>query len=281
MVPQAEYEADVQVCLEEGVHFIASGGALPMTLAELAGSNRKTKLLPIVSSERAFRLILKRWKRSGRYPDGVIVEGPNAGGHLGFSREELANPDYYCLEKIVVRVREVIEKEGIDIPIIAAGGIYTGADIRDIMSHGASGAQMGTRLVTTKESEAPREFKDAYLNCNQEDIGIIESPLGLLGRAIKNDFLEQAMAGKKHPKKCFECISGCAGVGEEVVTEEVTKLVGGAPFCYTMALVNAKKGKMKHGFAFAGVNAYRAKETGIISVHELFEILKREYEESA
>lgn len=279
LTPQTNYKEAVQVALEEGAHFIAAGASLPLDLAELVGDNTKTKLIPIISSERALRLICRSWKRYNRVPDAVIVEGPKAGGHLGFSPKELANPDYYCLEEIIPRIVDEVKKQGVDIPIIAAGGIYTGADIRNIMCLGASGVQMGTRFVTTDVCEAPPEFKNVYLAAEKEDIEVFESPLGLQGRAIKNDFLEQAMAGKKRPKKCFKCINGCAGVGIKGKTEEES--INPAPYCYYLALINAKKGKLKNGFAFAGVNAYRAKETGIISVHELFQILKREYDEAA
>ncbi len=149
-----------------------------------------------------------------------------------------------------------------NIPVIAAGGIYTGADIHKFMQLGAQGVQMGTRFVATDECDAFQEFKDAYLNCKKEDIVIIDSPVGLPGRAIRDDFLERVSTGVKESFKCpWKCLRTCD--------------FKNVAYCIALALTNAKKGNMEKGFAFAGANAYRVDK--IISVKELIETLIKEY----
>jgi NAD(P)H-dependent flavin oxidoreductase YrpB (nitropropane dioxygenase family) len=195
----------------------------------------------------------------------VVVEGPLAGGHLGFKKEHINDPDY-ALEKILPDVVSVIEpyqkKFNKSIPVIAAGGIYTGADIHKFMELGAEGVQLGTRFVTTYECDASIEFKEAYLRCKKEDIVIIDSPVGLPGRAILNKFLERVSSGVKMPFKCpWKCLRTCD--------------FKNVPYCIGRALTNAKKGDIENGFAFAGANAYRADK--IISVKALIETLVEEY----
>lgn len=266
MVPLTNFRELVEAAVDEGIDIIFAGGALPMKLAEIMVElrNKSVKLVPIVSSVRALQLICRSWSRVGRSPDAVVVEGPLAGGHLGFSEEEVNDPEI-TLEKIIKSVRTEINENWPDIPVIAAGGIYTGEDIKKFLNLGASGVQMGTRFITTEECEAPVEFKQAYLDAKEEDIVLIKSPLGLMGRAIQNDFLREVKEGKRHPGKCkYNCIKDCAQEN--------------APYCIFWALTNAKQGKLKSGFAFAGANAWRATE--IVTVHELMTELMREYEEA-
>ena len=151
------------------------------------------------------------------------------------------------------------------IPLIAAGGIYTGEDINNIMKLGASGVQMGTRFVTTDECDASHGFKQAYIDADEKDIEIIKSPVGMPGRAIFSNFIQKVRDGKKQPKKCpFKCIKTC----------DIDK----SPYCIIIALINALKGNFEHGYAFAGSNAFRA--TKISSVKEIFQSLIKEYKES-
>lgn len=132
------------------------------------------------------------------------------------------------------------------------------------MELGASGVQMGTRFVTTEECDASVEFKNCYLQCREEDIIIIDSPVGMPGRALRNSFLASVEAGVQHPTGCpFQCIRTC----------DVTQ----SPYCIAIALLNAKKGAMDRGFAFAGQNAYRADR--IVPVHELMYEIEKEYME--
>jgi nitronate monooxygenase len=266
MVALTNFVDMVKISLEEKIDIIFSGAGLPLNLPQFLKGG-KTKLVPIVSSGRAARIICKIWVDRYKYlPDAFVVEGPKAGGHLGFKRENIFDPDY-TLEKLVPDVMEAVrpfeEKFRRKIPIIAAGGIYTGEDIHKFLMLGASGVQMGTRFVATHECDASLEFKKAFLDSKKEDIVIIDSPVGLPGRAIKNEFIDDIEKGKRRPFKCaYHCIKTC----------DYKK----SPYCIALALTNAKKGNLKKGFAFAGANAYRVDR--IISVKELIDTLKEEYE---
>ncbi|MCK4959526.1 MAG: nitronate monooxygenase, partial [Planctomycetes bacterium] len=225
-----------------------------------------TKFVPIVSSGKAAKLIFRSWaKQFNHIPDAVVVEGPLAGGHLGFTKEHLDDPDY-ALEKLLPGVIDAVkpfeEKFGKKVPVIAAGGIYTGADIHKIIQLGAQGVQMGTRFVATDECDASQIFKDAYVSCKKEDIVIINSPLGLPGRAILGEFLKRIASGARETFKCtWKCLRTCD--------------FKNVPYCIGLALTNAKKGDLEHGFAFAGANAWRVDE--IVSVNDLVETLAGEY----
>ncbi len=269
MVALSNYADMVTTAVAEGIDIIFSGGGLPLDLPQLLKSESGPKLVPIVSSGRAARIICKRWsERHERLPDAVVVEGPMAGGHLGFKPGELTDGDH-DLEKLVpeviAEIRPFEEKYGVSIPVIAAGGIYTGRDISKFLQLGAAGVQMGTRFVTTNECNASNEFKQAYIDSREEDIIVIKSPVGMPGRAIRNQFLDDVSNGKKKPYKCpYHCIKTC----------DFKK----SPYCIFFALVNAQRGKLRNGFAFAGANAFRATE--IVSVHDLMTSLVREYEET-
>jgi len=271
MVALTDFEYLAKVAIEEGIDIIFFGAGLSFNLPKLLkDTDKKTALVPIVSSARAAGIIAKKWSdKFGRVPDAIVVEGPKAGGHLGFKEEQITK-DVYALENLVPEVVEILksfeEKYQKPIPVIAAGGIYTGADIRKFLKLGAAGVQMATRFVTTHECDASIEFKQAYIDANEEDLVIINSPVGLPGRAIKNKFLEGVAQGKKTPIKCtYHCLKSC-------IPEK-------SPYCISYALINAKRGNLSGGFVFAGANAYLATE--IISVHELFEILIREYAEAS
>jgi len=267
MVAMSNFADMAKTSIEEGIDVIFAGAGLPLNLPSFLKESSHTKLVPIVSSARAASIIAKRWFEKHKYvPDAFVVEGPRAGGHLGFKGEQITDPDYK-LEKIVseviAEVKKIEEKVGKLIPVIAAGGIYSGEDIYRFLHLGASGVQMATRFVATEECDASIEFKNAYVNCEKEDIKIIKSPVGMPGRAIANDFVNDVEEGKKKPFKCpYHCIITC-----DYQT---------SPYCITLALMNAKLGKMKHGFAFAGANAYRIEK--IVSVKELINSLVNEYD---
>lgn len=269
MVALSNFADMVRTAIEEKIDIIFSGAGLPLNLPAFLDEARKTKLVPIVSSARAAGLIVKRWFEKYQYiPDAIVVEGPMAGGHLGFKPEQLDNPDY-SLENLVTEVIEEMkpfeEKFQKAIPVIAAGGIYTGEDIYKFLQLGAAGVQMATRFVTTIECDASEDFKKTYINSRKEDIGIIKSPVGMPGRAIINKFIDDVNAGEKKPFKCpYHCIITCDHKN--------------SPYCIALALLNAQKGNLKHGFAFAGENAYRAKE--IVSVNELMDSLVTEYNDA-
>jgi len=270
MVALSNFADMARTAIEEGIDIIFSGAGLPLNLPQFLNGTVKTKLVPIVSSARAAGIIAKRWSEKYNYlPDAIVVEGPRAGGHLGFKEQMIGDPEY-SLEKLVPEVIEAIkpyeERYKKPIPVIAAGGIYTGEDIYRFFKLGALGVQMATRFVTTYECDASAKFKQTYVDSKKEDIVIIKSPVGMPGRAIKNAFLDDVRQGKRKPFKCpYHCIITCD--------------YKNSPYCIASALINAKKGNLSHGFAFAGENAYRAK--GIISVKELIEILTEEYKDAS
>ncbi|MBQ3582194.1 MAG: nitronate monooxygenase [Alistipes sp.] len=267
MVALTNFADMVRTSIEEKADIIFSGAGLPLNLPSFLKEGSTTKLAPIVSSARALKVICRRWiGEYGYVPDAVVVEGPKAGGHLGYSNDQISDPAY-SLENIVPEVvaaaREIGEQNGRYIPVIAGGGIYTGEDIHNIMALGADAVQMGTRFVTTEECDASPLFKQSYLDAKQEDIEIIQSPVGMPGRAVHNSFLEKVKQGLKQPKSCpFNCIKTC----------DVTH----SPYCIMLALYNAFKGKLENGYAFAGENAWRCEK--ILSVKELISSLKAEFD---
>lgn len=259
MVAMSNFADMVNTAISEKVDIIFSGAGLPLDLPKFLTPESKTKLVPIVSSGRAAKIICEKWQSVHNYlPDAIVVEGPKAGGHLGFKKEQI-NDSHFTLEKLVPdvvnEVRFFEDKYGKEIPVIAAGGIYTGQDIFNIMQKGAKGVQLGTRFVTTVECDASMDFKQAYIHAHKKDIEIIQSPVGMPGRAVNNSFLDKVKEGLKIPIKCpFHCIKTC----------EVTS----SPYCIIAALYNAYKGNMENGYAFAGSNAYLA--TKITTVKEIF-----------
>ncbi|WP_031482203.1 NAD(P)H-dependent flavin oxidoreductase [Maridesulfovibrio frigidus] len=267
MVALTDFAEQVTASIKEGVDIIFSGAGLPLDLPKYLADGAKTKLVPIVSSGRAASIICKKWiSRFDYVPDAFVVEGPKAGGHLGFQREQLDDPAF-ALESILPDVLEAVkkfeEKTGKKIPVIAAGGIYTGEDICKFIKMGASGVQLGTRFVATHECDADDKFKQSYVDSTEDDMTVIQSPVGLPGRAIKNAYLTEVYSGNKTPFKCaFKCLKTC-----DVET---------TPYCIATALISAQRGKLKHGFAFAGANAYRTKK--IVSVKELMAELTSEFE---
>jgi nitronate monooxygenase len=267
MVALTNFGELVKTALDEGIDIIFSGAGLPLDLPRYRRGGDRTKLVPIVSSGRAARIIAKRWTERFDYPpDAVVVEGPRAGGHLGFKPEQIADPAYALerlLAEVLAEVRPFEATAGCPIPVVAGGGVYTGADMHRFLQLGAAGVQMATRFVTTHECDASPAFKEAYLRATSEDLIIIQSPVGMPGRAIRNQFLADVATGKRMPFTCpYHCIVTC----------DYTK----SPYCIALALINAQRGRMDHGFAFSGENAHRA--TAIVSVKALMGTLLAEYQ---
>ena len=268
MVALSNYADLVKTSIKEGIDIIFSGAGLPLDLPKYLTSDSKTRLVPIVSSARGAALICNKWKANYDYlPDAIVVEGPKAGGHLGFKLEQLED-DNFSLERIIPEViavaNEIGEKNGRYIPVIAAGGIYTGADIDKFFEMGVAGVQMGTRFVTTVECDASDKFKQAYINAQPSDVRIIKSPVGMPGRAISSHFLDEVDAGNKQPKNCpVNCIKTCD--------------INTAPYCIIASLTAALKGNFKHGYAFAGSNVWRNDK--IVTVKELVSTLVQEFNE--
>ena len=267
MVAVNDFHSLLRVAIEEKVDLVFLGAGLPIRgipVEDLRSAG--VKVVPIVSSARAAGLVFRSWvKKYEDIPDAVVVEGPKAGGHLGFKEDQIDDADF-ALENILPEV--VTEIKGYEdewcrtIPVIAAGGIYTGSDIYNIFKLGAKAVQLGTRFVATHECDADIRFKEAYISCRKDDIKIIKSPVGMPGRAIGNSFLKDVTSGKKKSHKCaWQCLKSC-----DIKT---------APYCMSLALNNARKGILDKGVAFAGSNAYRVDK--IISVKELLKELKEQY----
>jgi nitronate monooxygenase len=260
MMALTDHEALIKVAIEEKIDMIFIGAGLPLNVPHFiikeGLTGHTTKLIPKVSSAKAANLIFRYWEsKYNLIPDAVVVEGPMAGGHLGFHKENLGSnmvPLSRLVEETVAVVRPFEERYGVAIPVIAGGGLYTGKDIYNILEAGAKAVKIGTRFVTTHECDASLAYKKSYLAAAKEDIIIIDSPVGLPGRVVKNDFVQQILNGETRPFKCpWKCLSSCN-------YKEV-------PFCIAQALFNSAKGNMDEGFAFAGTNAWLATEINHVS----------------
>lgn len=247
MVATQRYEEYVKTAVKAGVDLIISGAGLPIDLPKYV-EGTKTKIAPIVSSLKSLNVICRMWERKyKKAPDLVVIEGPKAGGHLGFSREELdtfTDESYDgVIRSIIETVKEYGEKFSKKIPVVVAGGIYDRADMDHALSLGADGVQMGTRFVTTEECDAAPEYKQAYIRAEKEDICIVQSPVGMPGRAIKNAFMDRVKTEKCRIEHCYHCIVTCRPA-------EI-------PYCITQALVNAAEGRVEDALLFCGSNACR------------------------
>lgn len=261
MVALKNYADIVKECVKQKIDLIISGAGIPKDLPEyIKGS--KTKIAPIVSSLRCCKLIVKHWITKYNYaPDMIVIEGTEAGGHLGFKPEELEEGNKSKLEDItkdvVNYIKEVEKDTGKEIPVISAGGIWDKNDIEKFLSLGASGVQMATRFVATDECDASEEFKKAYVEASKENIKIIKSPVGMPGRALYNKFIKKVENEKSKVTKCYGCIKTC-----DVAT---------TPYCITKALINAVKGNLDEGLIFVGSNVHKIEK--IVPVHDLMQEL--------
>lgn len=261
MVALQHYEEYVKEAVATGADLIISGAGLPTDLpAYVEGTT--VKIAPIVSSEKSANVILKYWdKKYARTADMVIIEGPKAGGHLGFTKEQVsyfvdneggedqAGGMSTTYEEEILKICEVVksyaEKYGVKIPIVVAGGIDTAEEIERMMKLGVQGVQVASRFVTTYECDADEAYKMTYINASKEDIQIVKSPVGMPGRAIRNEFMDRVMRGEKFPpKKCLGCLRKCNPA-------EI-------PYCITEALIHAAKGEIDQALLFCGANAYKA-----------------------
>lgn len=261
------YKENVEKAIDSGVDLIISGAGLPKELPKLV-EGTKVKIAPIISSARGANLMIKMWAKHNHIPDMIVVEGPEAGGHLGFSREELdkKEKDIFQITQEVCEVVKEYEKEyNKKIPVIAAGGIYTGKDIVKALEVGASGVQMATRFVATEECDASQKYKEAYMKATKDEIEIVQSPVGMPGRAIRNKFIEDVEKRKELNEKgiktkCLGCIKTCNPAE--------------TPYCITRALINAVNGDLDNGLIFVGSNAYKINE--ITTVENLMKDLVEE-----
>lgn len=245
MVATKKYEEYVKAAVAAGVDLIISGAGLPMTLPEFSG---KAKIAPIVSSRKSLSVIAKYWmKKYFRKPDLVVIEGPEAGGHLGFNREEIEEYTVSKTKDYDEEIHAIIDlADELEVPVAVAGGVYGRADMEHYLEMGAKGVQIATRFVTTEECDASPAYKQAYIDAKKEDIVLVKSPVGMPGRAIHNAFLDKVAAGERFMKGCRQCISTCNPAT--------------TPYCITEALVNAVKGRLDEGLIFCGGNAWRAEK---------------------
>lgn len=257
MVALKHYKEHVKEAVKAGADVIICGAGLPVDLPELVREGT-SKIAPIVSSVRASNIILKMWDHKyKRTADFIVVEGPMAGGHLGYSREQLADLEKYDfdgeIKKIIENKKQYEEKYNCSIPVIVGGGIFDHKDIEHVLSLGADGVQMATRFVATEECDADILYKQAYVDAKAEDIDIVVSPVGMPGRAIHNKFIESVENGRKPISKCYQCLEKCN-------PKDV-------PYCITKALTDAVNGNIEEGLIFCGSNADRIKD--ITTVHKL------------
>lgn len=261
MCAATNYIKLVKASLEAGADIIISGAGLPLDLPAEC-KDHDVKLVPIISSKKAADIILKFWsKKHNRVPDAFIYEGPLAGGHLGFKRETLDNLDEYDTDNEVKKILDSLkafgEKNQVEIPLIVGGGVYTGKDIAHYLNLGAAGVQIGSRFVATEECDAHEDFKKAYISANKSEIEIMQSPVGLPGRAIMNSFLRRVTETRDTIKKCYNCVQKC----DPKTTQ----------FCITDALINSVKGDLDNGLIFCGSETYRIDK--ITTVKELIDEL--------
>ncbi|MDR5658041.1 nitronate monooxygenase family protein [Serpentinicella sp. ANB-PHB4] len=266
MVAINNYKETVKAAVEEKIDIIISGAGLPLDLPLLVKGS-KTKIAPIVSSAKAAKVIAKSWSKKYNYlPDFVVVEGPEAGGHLGFSEDQINNNESISLPEITKEVIETLalfeEKSGQKIPVIAAGGIFSGADIAKYLKLGASGVQMGTRFVATEECDAHIDYKYAYVNAKESDVRIVKSPAGLPGRALNNPFAQRFSFEKITVKSCYNCLKTCNPAT--------------TPYCISDALIQAATGNIDEGLIFAGSKVHLIDR--IMSVKELMDSLVKDAE---
>ena len=263
MVAMNNYSDIVKATIEAGADIIISGAGLPLKLPEYTKGS-SIKIFPIVSSLKATKLIFSYWKKHyDKVADGFIIEGPEAGGHLGFKADKL-NDDIINFDDNVSSILEEIanyEKTyNCKIPVIVGGGVFNSSDIKKYLSLGASGVQIGTSFVATDECDAHINFKNAYVNSTKDDIKIVKSPVGMPGRAINNKFLESLNSEHKKISKCYNCLVPCNPLT--------------TPYCISKALINAVSGDIDNGLIFCGSNAYKINK--IVSVQELLSELTSE-----
>ena len=261
MTALKHYREHVRTAAGAGADVIICGAGLPVDLPELV-KDSDCKIAPIVSSERACNIILKMWShRYDRTADFIVVEGPEAGGHLGYSKEQLEHIEEYDfdeeIKKIICAKQKYENEYNVNIPVIVAGGVFTREDIKHMLEIGAQGVQIASRFVATDECDASQEYKNMYLNAKAGDICIVKSPVGMPGRAVRNRFIEKVEKERQKIEKCYQCLEKCNPAD--------------VPYCITKALISAVRGDIDNGLIFCGSNVDRINK--IVSVHDLIKEL--------
>lgn len=261
MTALKHYREHVRTAAGAGADVIICGAGLPVDLPELV-KDSDCKIAPIVSSERACNIILKMWShRYDRTADFIVVEGPEAGGHLGYSKEQLEHIEEYDfdeeIKKIICAKQKYENEYNVNIPVIVAGGVFTREDIKHMLEIGAQGVQIASRFVATNECDASQEYKNMYINAKAGDICIVKSPVGMPGRAVRNRFIERVEKERQKIEKCYQCLEKCNPTD--------------VPYCITKALISAVRGDIDNGLIFCGSNVDRINK--IVSVHDLIKEL--------
>lgn len=276
MTALTNYKEQVLAAVKAGADIIISGAGLPVDLPDFV-KGYKTKIAPIVSGKKSAQVILKYWDtRYKETADLVVIEGPKAGGHLGFNEDELKKYGFGEVEnrekvkKIKEYTEEILEIKNVvkeyenkyskEIPIVLAGGITSKEDVERAFDLGMDGVQVGSLFVTTQECDAHINYKQSYINAKEEEITIVKSPVGMPGRAIENKFMKQVKEGEKFPpKKCLRCLKKCNPAN--------------VPYCITERLINATEGDVENGLLFCGANAYMQNEITTVNkvIKTLFE----------
>ncbi len=216
MFAYSHFELIVKVAIDEGIDLIVQGAGFSRDIFKWCKESN-TEFVPIVASAK----LAKTSEKLGAA--AVVVEGKEAGGHLGTDREM-----YELLEEIA---------DAVTIPVIAAGGIMTASDMQKAFEKGAKGVQLGTIFAATKEAAGADALKEVYIKATKEDIVLIDSPVGLKGQAIRNEFTEKIARGEATPTACDKCLKKCS-----------------MNFCILQALNNAQQGNLKEGLIFSGEN---------------------------
>ena len=259
-----DFQAMVKAAVAERIDAIVVGAGLPLDLPGIV-DDKEIMIAPIVSSLRALKLIIRNWtKKYNRYPDFIVLEGKDAGGHLGFKEEEVYDENY-SLEKITKEIVEYLnelkDKIQYKIPLFVGGSFFDGNDLNKVQSWGADGIQMGTRFIGTVECDASDAFKKMILDAKEEDIVLLHSPVGLPARGIKNEFIEEIAKQRIPSKRCINCLKTC--------NPRTTD------FCISDALINSVKGDTKMGLFFSGSLAHKIDK--ITTVHGIFEEIRTQW----
>lgn len=271
MVAVNHYEETVKSAIEEGIEAIISGAGLPLNLPELT-EGTDTLIAPIVSSGKAARVICRSWdSKYGRIPDFIVIEGPMAGGHLGFKEDEIisgnAKSPHEILPEVLKEIMPYEKKHNKNIPVFVAGGVFDGKDMAQYIKEGASGVQMATRFIATEECDASEEYKQMIVDAKEEDVTIIKSPVGMPGRAIRNSLINKLdNGGKLPPVNCNLCLKACPHGNK-------------TPYCISRALIQAVQGDREDGLFFCGANVGRVNR--IMKVKELIDDITEEWRENS
>ncbi|QQK08144.1 NAD(P)H-dependent flavin oxidoreductase [Miniphocaeibacter halophilus] len=264
MAALTDYKELVKTAVKAKVDAIVVGAGLPLDLPGLV-ETKDIMIAPIISSARALKLVVRNWmKKYDRTPDFVVLEGRDAGGHLGFKKEEIIN-ESYSLETITKDVLSYLDELknniGKKIPLFVGGSFFDGNDLNMVQDWGATGIQIGTRFIATEECDVSKEFKDLIVKAKEEDIVLLHSPVGMPARAIKTPLIEKMNKERIPSKRCINCLKTC--------NPKTTN------FCISDALISSANGDVENGLFFSGSLAYRIK--GITTVEEIFKEIKNQW----